>query len=96
MLRAYGDLVKETMKQPAGPSKAARKDGLGIDVSGLDEFESAISAPIWTMPRSYLELNIGSKTLVKQTFKKLAFKYFCDVRQEVKTQIAKEIDEALG
>jgi hypothetical protein len=41
--------------------------------------------------RKLLESGIGSETLKKQIFKKLAFKYLCDVRQEVKNQ-ADEID----
>jgi hypothetical protein len=96
VLRAYGDSVKETMKQILGAIEAARKDGLGIDVSGLDEFDIGDFSTDLDDAKKLLDLNIGSKTLVKQTFKKLAFKYFSDVRQEVKTQIAKEIDEALG
>ena len=84
------------MKQILGAIEAARKDGLDIDVSGLDEFDIGDFSTDLDDAKKLLDLNIGSKTLVKQTFKKLAFKYFCDVRQEVKTQIAKEIDEALG
>ena len=41
-----------------------------------------------------LALGIESPTLKKQVFKRLAFKYLCDVRQEVKDRIAKEIDES--
>ncbi|MCU1235356.1 MAG: hypothetical protein JWP63_3323, partial [Candidatus Solibacter sp.] len=33
-----------------------------------------------------------SATLKKQIFKKLAFKYLCDARQEIKTRVAEEID----
>jgi hypothetical protein len=43
-----------------------------------------------------LALGIPSETLRKQVFKKLAFKYLCDVRQEIKDRIAREIDAAQG
>jgi hypothetical protein len=39
-----------------------------------------------------LGLGIESETLKRQVFKKLAFKYLCDVRQEIKNQVADEID----
>ena len=39
VLRAYGDAVKETIKQVLRAIESARQDGLAIDVSGLDEFD---------------------------------------------------------
>ncbi len=39
VLRAYGDTVKDTMKQVLWAIAAARQDGVSIDVSGLDEFD---------------------------------------------------------
>ena len=37
---------------------------------------------------------IGSETLKQQVFKKLAFKYLCDARQEIKNRVAAEIEGA--
>src|SRR6202040_1647970 len=39
VLRAYGDAVKDTIKQVLGAIESARQDGLSIHVSGLDEFD---------------------------------------------------------
>ncbi len=39
VLRAYGDAVKDTIKQVLGAIESARQDGLAIHVSGLDEFD---------------------------------------------------------
>ena len=39
-----------------------------------------------------LNLGVQSPTLRKQIFKKLAFNYLCDVRQETKDRISREID----
>ena len=39
VLRAYGDMVKETMRQVLRAIAAARQDELQIDVAGLDEFD---------------------------------------------------------
>jgi len=92
VLRAYGDAVKDTMKQVLRAIAAARRDGLSVDVSGLDEFDIGDFSNELDDARKLLELGIGSETLKKQVFKKLALKYLCDVRQEIKNQVAEEID----
>jgi hypothetical protein len=92
VLRAYGDAVKETLKQVLRVIAAARQDNLAIEVMGLDEFDIGDFGNELDDAKKLLELGISSETLKKQLFKKLAFKYFCDARQEVKNQIAAEID----
>jgi len=92
VLRAYGDAVKETMKQVLRAIAAARQDNISIDVSGLDEFDIADFSNELDDARKLLTLGIESETLKKQVFKKLAFKFLSDVRQEIKTQIAQEIE----
>jgi hypothetical protein len=39
-------------------------------------------------------LGIDSPTLRKQVFKRLALKYLCDSRQDIKDRIVREIEEA--
>ncbi len=95
VLRAYGDAVKDTLKRVLRAIAQARQDAIMIDVSGLDEFDIGDFAGELEDARRLLELGISSKTLRKQIFKKLAFKYLCDVRQEVKDRIAAEIEEAI-
>ncbi len=92
VLRAYGDTVKHTMKQVLMAIENARQDGLLIDVSGLDEFDIGDFSTELVDARRLLDLGIESNTFKKQVLKKIAFKYFCDVRQEIKNQIAAEID----
>jgi hypothetical protein len=92
VLRAFGDGVKESLKQVLRAISAARQDDLTIEVLGLDEFDIGDFSNELDDAKKLLELGIGSETLKKQLFKKLAFKYFCDARQEVKNQIAAEID----
>ena len=94
VLRAYGDAVKDCMKRVLRTVEAAREDGLSIDVSGMDEFDIGDFATELTDAQQLLNLGINSATLKKQVFRKLALKYLCDIRQEVKDQIGKEIDEA--
>jgi hypothetical protein len=92
VLRAYGDAVKDTMRQILRAIAAARQDNISIDVSGLDEFDIADFSTELDDARKLLTLGIESETLKKQVFKKLAFKFLSDVRQEIKTQIAQEIE----
>src|ERR1017187_5770273 len=88
----YGDAVKESIKQVLWAIAAARQDGISIDVSGLDEFDIDDYSSELDDAKKLLDLGIGSETLKKQVFKNLALKYLCDARQEVKNQVAEEID----
>jgi hypothetical protein len=94
VLRAYGDTVKEVIGQVLGAVAAARQDGVSVAVSGLDEFDIEDFSNELDDAKKLLELGIGSETLKKQVFKKLAFKYLCDARQEVKNRVAEEIESS--
>ena len=93
VLRAYGDAVKDAMKRVLRAIEAAREDGLSIDVSGMDEFDIGDFGTELDDAERLLKLGIQSPTLQKQVFKKLAFQFLCDVRQEVKDRIGREIDQ---
>ncbi len=92
ILRAYGDAVKDVMRQVLESVEWARKDGLEIDVSGLDEFDIGDFSSELSDAKNLLALGIGSETLKQQIFKRIALKYLCDVRQDVKNKIVSEID----
>ena len=94
VLRAYGDAMKETMKQVLRAIEQARQDELRIDVLGLDEFDIGDFGSELDDAKKLLDLGIGSPTLKKQLFKKLAFKCFADARQDLKKLIAEEIESA--
>jgi hypothetical protein len=96
VLRGYGDAVKDCMKRVLRAIEQARQDGLTVDVSGLDEFDIGDFTSELDDAERLLGLSVGSPTLRKEIFKKLAYKYLCDVRQELKDQILKEIEEAAG
>jgi hypothetical protein len=92
VLRAYGDGVKEAMKRVLRTIEAAREDGLSVDVSGMDEFDIGDFSAELADAEQLLKLGIKSPTLQKQVFKKLALKYLCDVRQDLKDRITAEIE----
>jgi hypothetical protein len=92
VLRGYGDAVKDTMKQVLKAIAEARQDGVSIDVLGMDEFDIGEFSNELEDARKLLGLGIGSETLKKQVFKRLAFKYLCDARQDIKNRVAEEID----
>jgi hypothetical protein len=92
VLRAYGDTVKDCMKRVLWAMAEARQDGVSIDVTGMDEFDIDEFSGELDDAKKLLALGIGSPTLVKQVFKKLALKYLSDARQEIKNQVSEEID----
>ncbi len=92
VLRAYGDVVKDGMKRVLRGIEAAREDNLQIDVSGLDEFDIGDFSTELDDAVKLLALNIDSVTFKKQLFQRLAAKYLCDVRQDVKDRIAQGIE----
>jgi hypothetical protein len=94
VLRAYGDAVKDTMKQVLRAIAAARQDGVTIEVTGMDEFDIGDFGIELDDAKKLLGLGIASETLKKQVFKRLAFKYLCDASQEVKNRVAEEIEAA--
>jgi len=94
VLRAYGDAVKDAIKRVLRAIEAAREDGLGLDVSGMDEFDIGDFGTELDDAERLLKLGIDSPTLTKQVFKKLAFQFLCDLRQDVKDRIGREIDQA--
>ncbi len=95
VLRTYGDCVKDLLRRVLHSIEAAREDGLQIDVSGLDEFDIGEFSGELDDAIKLLAMGIQSPTLQGQIFKRLAHKYLCDVRQEIKDQIAQEIDESI-
>lgn len=92
VLRAYGDAVKEQIRRVLNAIEAAREDGLSISVTGMDEFDIADLGTELEDAKSLLALGVASPTLKKEMFKKLALKFLCDARQDVKDQVAAEIE----
>ena len=95
ILRAYGDIVKSVIRQVLQAIALARHDDLAIDVSGLDEFDIGDFSVELQNAKDLLALGINSSTLKQQMFKKLAFKYLSDSRQELKNLVGAEIDASL-
>ena len=96
ILRSYGDTVKEGIRQALQQINMARQDDVLVDVSGLDEFDIGDFGAELDDAKRLLDLGIQSDTLKQQLFKRLAFKYFCDVRQDIKNTIAAEIDASFA
>jgi hypothetical protein len=92
VLSAYGDVVKDAMRSVLNAVAAARLDEMRIDVTGLDAFDITSFATETADAAGLLALGIPSLTLKKQVQKRVALKYLCDARQEIKDRIALEID----
>ena len=96
VLRAFGDAVKDLARRILHAIEKVREDGLRVDVSGMDEFDIGDFTTELANAGELLALKIPSPTLTKQVQKKLALKYLCDVRQDVKDRIAAEIEATLA
>ena len=92
VLKAYGCRVKEAMRQVLWAIGAARQDEVEIDVAGLDEFDIDEFGGELDDAKKLLELGIGSETLKKEVFKRLALKFLSDARQELKDRVVAEIE----
>jgi hypothetical protein len=94
VLRGYGDAIKEQIRRVLRATAAAREDGLDVSVTGMDEFDIADFGTELEDAKQLLTLGVTSPTLTKEVFKKLALKYLCDSRQDVKDRIVEEIEGA--
>lgn len=92
VLRAFGDVMKDQIRRVLKAVEAAREDGDGVSVTGLDEFDIADFTTDIENAQALLGLGIQSETLKREIYKKLALKYVCDARQDVKDRIAAEIE----
>jgi hypothetical protein len=92
ILSAYGDVMKDAIRVVLNAVAEARQDEITIDVSGLDEFDISDFRSEADEAQSLLNLGMNSPTLRKQVFKRVALKYLCDTRQDVKNRIAEEIE----
>ena len=92
VLGAYGTATRETIKRVLWAILAARQDSVSIDVGGMDEFDIDDFSTALDDAKKLLDLGIGSTTLKKQIYKRLAFQYLADARQELKNQVAEEIE----
>jgi hypothetical protein len=96
ILKAYGDLVKESLRRILESISVARQDDLQISVSGLDEFDIGEFSTELDDAKKLLTLGIDSDTFKRQLYKRLALKYLCDLSQDVKNQISSEIDASFA
>jgi hypothetical protein len=94
VLRAYGDWVKAAVQMVLRTIMAARSEQVGVDVSGMDQFDIGEFSAELNDAERLLSMDIASPTLRKQIHKKLALQFLSDMRQDVKDRIAAEIDAA--
>jgi hypothetical protein len=92
VLRTYSSVVKESIRQLLNAISSARQDGVLIAVSGLDEVDISDFSTDLKDAKDLLAVGIESATLKRQVYQRLALKYLNDARQDLKDQIAREIN----
>ena len=94
VLRGYGDAVKDHIKRVLKAIAEAREDNVQVGVTGLDEFDIGEFRMELEDASKLLGLGARSETLEREVRKKLALKYLCDARQDVKDAVVREIEGA--
>jgi hypothetical protein len=96
ILRGYGSLVKDCIKNIVTTISEAREDGVSVSVNGLDEVDIGDFGIELSQAASLLQLGIQSPTLTKQIQQRLAMKYLSDANQDVKNKVLSEIEGQLS
>jgi hypothetical protein len=94
VLRSYGDAVKDQVRRVLKAINEARQDGLEIAVMGMDVFDISDFTDEIADAKDLMALGITSPTMKKEVSKRLALMYLADLPQDVKDQIAAEIEQA--
>jgi hypothetical protein len=92
VLRAYGDMLKDAMKNTLRLVASARKDDIEIDVRGLDQFDIADLSNELQNAQQLLQIVNNSPTFHREIQKRLALKMLDDSSPALKNQIVKEIE----
>lgn len=95
VLRAYGSAVKNTIRRVLAAVNDAREDGVVVQVTGLDEVDISDFGAEMNDASKLLSLGIDSPTLKRQIYTRLALKYLSEERQELKAEVAREIEAQL-
>lgn len=95
VLRGYASTVKDSIRKVLTAVSEAREDGVTVSVTGLDEVDITDLGTELDDAAKLLAVGIDSPTLKRQIYQRLAMKYLNDARQEIKTEVAREIDAQL-
>lgn len=94
VLRAYGTMLKDAMKNVLRLVSAAREDEISVDVRGLDQFDIAELSGELQDAKQLLQLVPDSPTFRKELQKRLALKALDDSEPALKNQVVREIEQA--
>jgi hypothetical protein len=94
VLRAYGETLKDAMKNTLRLVAAARQDDVTVEVRGLDQFDICDLSSEVDDAAKLAQLVAASPTFRKEMEKRLALKYLDDCDPAVKNQIVREIESA--
>src|SRR5579884_1482675 len=95
VLRAYGALVKQYIRQILGLIAAARRDTVRPQVTGLDQFDVKDFTEELNNAKTLSTLITSSSTFTREMQKKLALRYLEDADPSVKSRVMAEVDSKL-
>lgn len=95
VLRAYGGLVKDTLRRILALTAEARRDEVSFEVGGMDEFERTDFGEELEAARGLNELGIPSRRFASEVQRRVALKYLEGASQETKNQVLEEIEAGI-
>lgn len=95
VLRAYGSLMKDFIRQVLRLVAAARKDEVTAEVAGLDQFDVKDFSEEISNAQALQTLVAGSSTFTREMQKRLALRFLDGSNPDLKNRVAGEIDNRL-
>ncbi len=92
ILRTYGRLINDFLRQVLGLIRLARRDDVEIEVTGMDQFDVPEFSDELAHAEGLRRLAIGSARLDKEVQKRVALKYLDGATQETKNEVVREIE----
>jgi hypothetical protein len=96
VLRAYGGVIKGFVREVLDLVRRARRDDVEIAIAGMDQFDDPDFAEEVAHAEGLQRLGIRSERLEREVKKRVAMKYLDGASQEVKNEVAREIEDEIA
>ena len=92
VLGAYGDMVKQFLRQVIDLVRLARGEQIEFEITGMDRFDAPAFSEELENAAGLMKLGIESSRFHKEVQKRVALKYLEDATQETRSEVIREID----
>ncbi len=92
VLRAYGGMIKGFLREVLELVRRARRDDVEISIAGMDQFDDPDFGEELANAVGLQGLGIRSERLDREVKRRVAMKYLEGASQEIKNEVAREIE----